>query len=405
MIMRKYLSLLLLHCCVCTATAGVNDDLRRWLSTPEGERQPIENCSFAHKPLSAREAAAARDMIFSDWQSRRKERFDSIWSRQEIKRDTMTMRFMYRVYGDKPSDGRSLYISLHGGGGCPADVNDGQWQNQISLYKPKEGVYVAPRSVENLPDMWHRPYLNDFFRELIQSAVAVHGVNPDKVYITGYSAGGDGLYRMAPRMADYWAAALMCAGHPGDSSPISLRNLPFGLWVGLYDKAYNRNILAVQYGIMLDALHSADPDGYVTNIRTPKTDHWMNRADTAAFNWMAQFRRNLTPERVAWRQDSLCNENSMYWLLIPQSKMQGNKLIEATRSGNDFIIDYCYGDEITLLLNDSMIDYSQPVAVHYNNKVVFRGKVVRTVADIYSSIMRRGDKSYFFPTALRVRLR
>ena len=26
------------------------------------------------------------------------------------------MRFEYVVYGDKPKDGRSLYISMHGGG-------------------------------------------------------------------------------------------------------------------------------------------------------------------------------------------------------------------------------------------------------------------------------------------------
>lgn len=404
--MKKPVLLLAVFLCgiLNDVSAGVNDRLRRWLAMPESERGSIREWIFACKAITKAEAEEARDIIMADWQAKRMERFNRIWREKVIRQDTMAMRFLFKVYGEKPADGRSLYISLHGGGGCPAEINDQQWQNQIKLYQPEEGVYIAPRSVENLSDMWHRPYLNAFFRELIQSAVAVYGVNPDKVYLTGYSAGGDGLYRMAPRMADYWAAALMCAGHPGDSSPLSLRNLPFGLWVGLYDKAYNRNALALKYGITLEALHSADPDGYITNVCTPETGHWMNRADTAAFSWMAQFRRSLTPRKVVWRQDTLCNEQSLYWVSVPKDKMRGNELVVVRRSGNDFLIERCYSDELVLLLNDSMIDYSRPVTVRYGDRVVFSGKVRRTIADLYAALMRRGDRSFFFPTALRVRL-
>lgn len=53
------------------------------------------------------------------------------------------MKFDYRVFGEKPADGRSLYISMHGGGNAPEALNTQQWQNQIRLYEPAEGVYVA----------------------------------------------------------------------------------------------------------------------------------------------------------------------------------------------------------------------------------------------------------------------
>ena len=56
------------------------------------------------------------------------------------------MPFDYRVFGNKPADGRSLYISMHGGGGTTTEKNDQQWQNQITLYQPTEGVYLAPRA-------------------------------------------------------------------------------------------------------------------------------------------------------------------------------------------------------------------------------------------------------------------
>ena len=56
-----------------------------------------------------------------------------------------TLRWEERVFGDTPTNGHSLWISMHGGGNAPARINDRQWTNQISLYKLAEGIYVAPR--------------------------------------------------------------------------------------------------------------------------------------------------------------------------------------------------------------------------------------------------------------------
>lgn len=39
-------------------------------------------------------------------------------------------------------------------------------------------------------------------------------INPNKVFLTGFSAGGDGIYHMGPRMADVLAGVAMMAGHP-----------------------------------------------------------------------------------------------------------------------------------------------------------------------------------------------
>ena len=57
------------------------------------------------------------------------------------------MPIWWKVYGSKPADGRSLYISLHGGGATDPSENDGQWENQKGLYTPSEGVYLCPRAI------------------------------------------------------------------------------------------------------------------------------------------------------------------------------------------------------------------------------------------------------------------
>ena len=124
------------------------------------------------------------------------------------------MPIWWKVFGSKPAGGRSLYISLHGGGQTDASENDGQWENQKQLYSPSEGVYLCPRAITNTWDLHFRPESDAFYEQIIQMAVVFLDVNPDKVYLMGYSAGGDGVWQVAPRMADHWAAASMMAGHP-----------------------------------------------------------------------------------------------------------------------------------------------------------------------------------------------
>ena len=123
------------------------------------------------------------------------------------------MKFDYRTFGRKPSAGWDLYISMHGGGGAPAQVNDSQWRNQIRLYQPPD-MGLSTSYLEHLPILGIsgiESHIDHFFDRLIQGAVHVMGANPNRVYFMGYSAGGDGVYQLAPRMADRLAAASMMA--------------------------------------------------------------------------------------------------------------------------------------------------------------------------------------------------
>lgn len=207
----------------------------------------------AQKRLSAEEARQEERVQVEKWMGEVSGVYGAMWRSKVFTLDSLRMPIMYKVFGEKPADGRSLYISMHGGGSTPTAVNDQQWRNQIVLYAPKEGVYVAPRAPFDDWNMWFRPQMDDFFQQLIAAAVVEMDVNPDKVYLLGYSAGGDGVWRMAPRMADRWAAASMMAGHPGEASQLNLRNVPFMIWMGENDGAYNRNRLAAEKGAVMDS--------------------------------------------------------------------------------------------------------------------------------------------------------
>ena len=354
--------------------------------------------------LSKQEEVSTRQQIITSWKERLSAQLLSTDRANCVTQGDLKMRYTAQVFGAKPADGRSLWISMHGGGNAPTSLNDSQWENQKHLYQPAEGVYVCPRAPWDDWDMWFKNPIDRMFEELIQTMMLFHDVNPDKVYILGYSAGGDGVWRIAPRMADHWAAASMMAGHPGDVSLLGVRNMPFMLWCGGEDAAYNRNKEVAQRGLELDSLQHADPDGYIheTHIVAGKP-HWMDLEDKAALPWMAKYTRNPYPSTVVWCQGDN-GRPYFYWLGVPDSETKKGNELRASIKNNTVTITKCDYSQVTLYLNDQLVDLDKAVKVVYGKKTLYKGKLSRTAENLQKSLEERGDPSYCFPAILKVNI-
>ena len=82
------------------------------------------------KAITKAEAAQAEKLLWRHHERYiRKTRAEEM-SAKKIQSGELTMPFYYKVFGEKPESGRSLFISMHGGGGAPPRVNDSQWENQ-----------------------------------------------------------------------------------------------------------------------------------------------------------------------------------------------------------------------------------------------------------------------------------
>lgn len=301
------------------------------------------------------------------------------------------MRFTERKYGSAPASGQSLWISMHGGGGTTAEVNDGQYRNQIGLYQPAEGIWVIPRAPTDQWNMWHEAHIDGLFDRIIENYLLIHPVNPNRVYIVGYSAGGDGVYQLAPRMADRFAAAAMMAGHPNDASPLSLRNLPFAIFVGGKDGAYQRNEVARDWGRRLGELKGNDADAYEHWVQVYEgLGHWMNRKDAEALPWMARFTRDPWPKKVVWHQDDVTHSR-LYWLALPPGIEKQGQTITAEVAGQNIRISAEGLNRLELRLHDSLVDLDQPITVFVNETQRFQGRVPRTRDTIVKSLAERAD--------------
>jgi len=378
--------------------------LQDYLKTPKAKRAPITEQAFAKVHLTVGYAAKARERLWTDHLIRLRGERAAEMKAKVIRYGELAMKFEYFVYGEKPEDGRSLFISLHGGGSGPARLNDGQWDNQKRLYRPKKGIYLAPRAPTNTWDLWHQGHVDPMFARLIENMVALHDVNLNRVYLMGYSAGGDGVYQVAPRMADYWAAAAMMAGHPNETSPLGLRNLPFAIHVGERDSGFNRNKVALKWKDKLSALQKEDRSGYIHFVRIHTgRGHWMNREDAVALDWMAKHTRQPLPKRIVWKQDNVVHD-SFYWLSLPAGQAAARMEIKATVKGQVVELSGPAGKRVEINLSDALVNLKIPVKIMSKGKELFSGKLNRTIGNLKTSLDRRRDRNFMLPTRREVTL-
>ncbi|OUV05524.1 MAG: hypothetical protein CBC40_01625 [bacterium TMED80] len=345
--------------------------------------------------LSLSEAEKIEKNIYNDFKKEiivtRSEEMED----QVIKLKDRQIKFDIEHFGEQGEDGWSLFISLHGGGGTTEGENNRLWNRHKTLYELENGILFTPRSPSNTWNMWFQSHVDTFFNRIIQNMIAFQNVDPNKIYIMGRSAGGDGIYQVAPRMADRFAAAAMSAGHPNDSSPLGLRNTAFTIHMGENDSLYNRNDMAVKWGNDLKKLNEEDPEGYRYYIKIYKNKgHWMGNLEASALDWMSDFIRNPYPSKVVWKQGNVLHKR-FYWLRNEDPSF--GDLIECIIDDQIITVLSSSSSKITIQLNDDLVDMDREITVNYLGRQLFKGFVHRDIDIIKRSIREYGDpKSVYY---------
>jgi poly(3-hydroxybutyrate) depolymerase len=375
------------------------------LASPVSGRPAIETQSFAKTPLSKQDAERAQQLLWDDFTARvRETRANEVGATETVAKSVTvagsTMKYYMATRGSEPSGGRSLFISMHGGGNAPAATNDQQWQNQISLvdsYNPKDALWIAPRAPSDDWNMWFTDNVDALFERIITNMIVFEKINPNKVYINGYSAGGDGVYQLGPRMAECWAGAGMSAGHPNDASPVNLRNVAFAIHVGGSDTSYDRNKKAEEWGKMLEDLASKDPGGYINQWEVHAgLPHWMNMADAVSIPFLQSYTRNPIASKVVWRQRTPKRPH-FYWLAIDEVGLKVGAEVRASYAKNTVTVsDVKDVKKLKIRLSDAMMNLDQPIQIKQSETELFSGTVSRTIAVIARTLEEHGDPTMIF---------
>ena len=304
-----------------------------------------------------------------------------------------SLRFYEKVIGKPDSSGYALFICLHGGGQAAPATNDSQWKEIIPFESNgfKNGtIAVAPRGLNNA---WNLHFIDETypaFTRLIENYIIFKNVDPNRVYLIGFSAGGDGTYQVSERIPYMLAACSPQAGHPNGVRTINLCNLPTYLAAGEKDGAFKRNQVCVDYYKQIIGQNGKYCGNYIAKVevvagsghsfqcwRTPRSSFFngekqAKKTNDTAFTFMYSYKRNpnppaiscdvktfLTPLRNYYTQRG----NSFYNIEIgknPPEMIQveinyGNNTINV-KEGNNFRINlisslFKKGNSVTLTAN------------------------------------------------------
>jgi predicted esterase len=401
-----------LPCAVCVKSPTLDfvwDELtpvpRAILAVESWLAQPLENRPSPPTPVFSKyEASRLISLAWNDLLKIRTESAEAELSAKKIVLGDNSLKWMEKTFGSAPDGKHSLWITLHGGGQGTEEENDRNWKGYFGRYEfPPGAINVAPRAPANTWDMWHVKWTDDLLDRLVGDYVLRRGLDPERVYLIGYSAGGDGVYQLAPRMSDRFAGAAMCAGHPNEVTPEGLRNLPFFLYMGGDDSAYNRNVVVREFSARMDTLQSADPAGYTHRLTVfPGLPHNMQNREAEMIPLMTPLRRVSWPTRVVWKQDADAPHSRLYWLERVPDATRLNDVYSANVSGQTVTIGSPAKGSATLRLSDALVDLDKPVQIIAGGKTVFDGKVLRSFEAILHSLRDREDPSVAATALLRI---
>ena len=317
--------------------------------------------------------------------------------------------YVMKKDAERGPNGYPIYIDLHGGGGAPYQVNDGDWKVHQTRYTT-DGKFLAVRAPRDTWDHFHNEYFHTFVDRLIEQMIVAEDADPNRIYIMGYSSGAYGTIQLGPTMPDRFAAVATSAAATEGSLPENLYNCPFIYQVGENDTAYDRAKLAAEWGEKLKKLHADNPKGYDFKFRlVPGAGHGFDDRDVPA--WLATHTRDPYPTTVVWWQNQDARESSnpvrhqMYWVAIdPAFKRDktGTKKIKAVRDGQSIDLTVDGYDKVMVRLNDTMLNLDEPVTIKVNGKEAFKGKAQRKLSTLVKTFDEKKDPTFAFPVEIEV---
>ena len=313
--------------------------------------------------------------------------------------------YKMHTVGEKPKNGWGLVIAMHGGGGTAKEVNDSQWNEMAGHYHdhPEKGgyIYLALRAPNDTWNGFYDDYVYPLVGNLIQQFTLFGAVDPDKVFLIGYSHGGYGAFAIGPKMPDRFAAihASAGAGTDGESAPKNLRNTPFSVTVGEFDTMYDRKSRTERFAKEIEELRGERTDIYPVTAEIAKGFQHGNLPDRDELVKMLPLTRNPVPRDLTWQMtDTVIHD--FFWLHTDAPAKEHE--IDAICRDNNLTVTTKNASDATVYLDSRLIDFSQPLQVEINGQKSQR-TLTPSLKTLCETLQRRGDPELAFTAQIAVK--
>ena len=312
--------------------------------------------------------------------------------------------YVVRKVGKRPEKGWPLFIAMHGGGGVPKGINDSQWQIMQRYYRDQPSVpgyqYLALRAPNDVWNGFYDDYVPPLIVHLIRQFLLFGDVDPDRVYLMGYSHGGYGAFFVGPKIADRFAAIHSSAAAPtaGTISPRTLRNTRFTFMVGENDNAYGRRQRCEAFAAEVRKLQEQDRVDFPVVFELKKGFGHGGLPDRDKIKEMYAFTRRPAPRRLTWDlTDPVIGH--FFWLAVPQPGK--GQSIDAALSDNNARISTRNVKQFDLCLDERLVTFGGPLRLTLDGKTRML-EVKPRFETLCASLVERGDPELAFTCRVRL---
>jgi dienelactone hydrolase len=332
-----------------------------------------------------------------------------------------------------PAQKWMLRVQLHGGvgrpspnaqppGRPPATGVGGRTPNRIEGEKQ---IYLHP-SGWMAAQWWDEEQVDNILRA-VDALKRKYNIDETKIYITGISDGGTGVYYLALKEPNPWSSYLPLNGslavlrNPGNGADgemhgNNLVNAPLYVVNGENDQLYP----VAQVEPHIDWLKRM---GVAVTFR-PQAGAQHNTAwwptERAPFEqFVREHPRMAHPTALSWETERVDRFNRNRWLLIDELRADVSRASDLTdvgffrhtrrsgrvdirRKGNAFDAIVRDVASFTLLLSPDAIDFSKPVTVTVNGKQAFSGTVKKDIETLARWAARDNDRTVLYGAELKI---
>jgi predicted esterase len=323
---------------------------------------------------------------------------------REVRFEQHLSPYTVKTVGIRPTNGWPLFIAMHGGGNAPKELNDSQWNIMQRYYRdhPELGgyLYVALRAPNDTWNGFYDNYVYPLIDNLIRHFLLFGEVNPDKVFIMGYSHGGYGAFAIGPKMPDHFAAIHASAAAPtdGETTAKTLRNTVFTFMVGGKDTAYGRRERCEKFDQEIKQLRGGQLDIYPVSFQFIEGNGHTGLPDRDKIVDMYPQTRNPVPREITWLMTDPVIRN-FFWV---QSRQPAKKLeFDASCRDNSVRVKTSAPCQASILLDGRLVDFRRPIKLDLNGKTKTL-KLKPSLAVLANTLLERGDPSLSFTAQIEV---
>ncbi|MHC5060691.1 MAG: carboxylesterase family protein [Planctomycetota bacterium] len=248
------------------------------------------------------------------------------------------------------------------------------WPLLVVLHGLGDGPIVAP-SIDSMiqigpfgrGDMWYHGIGEQDIFECIELARRIFNIDPDRVYLAGFSMGGAGAFELGLKYPDTWAACVPVCGPMGNLDLLANgRNLPFWINTGSEDRLVPAKYLKRAYETAVEL--GFDHWKY-TEYEGMGHSFWIDWGRIE--KWLLSHKKDGNPSAISFTSKKPAKA---YWAEITE-KFNSTRpaRIDVETASQTIKIRMSNITDYTLYLKEAPVNLSKEITIIENDKKIFHG--------------------------------